>query len=314
VSGPVLVTIGEGLGELAFASGAGGLTLAAGGDAANIAVMAARLGAPVRLLGRVGADGFGARLVAFWREHGIDVEAVRIDPSAPTGLYLNETAEDGHRFTYWRTGSAGSRLEPADIGPAVLDDVGLLVVTGVTLAVSRSCADAAGHAVGAARARGAWVACVLNHRPALGGDVAELAAFARASDIVLGSREDADAVFGTADPWALRRLLADGPSELVLTDGAAPAVVFEQDEAWRRPVPSVSVRNAGGAGDALAGAYLAARLRGDAPVQSLAWGVAAAAASVQREGCASAYPTARETAELLRRLPPAVRLAERAPA
>jgi sugar/nucleoside kinase (ribokinase family) len=108
-------------------------------------------------------------------------------------------------------------------------------------------------------------------------------------------------------------LLAGGPAELVVTDGAEPAVVFERDAAWSQPVPSVPVRNAGGAGDALAGAYVAARLRGDSPVQSLGWGVAAAASSVQREGCASAYPSAHEAAELLRALPPVARLAEEAP-
>ena len=303
--GGALVAIGEGLGELSLgAPGETSATLGAGGDAGNIGVMAARLGATVRLCGRVGDDGLGRWLLASWSADGVDVGGVRFDAAAATGLYVNEPAQDGHRFTYWRAGSAGSRLEPGDLVPGLLDGLGMLVVTGVTLAVSRSSARAAAHAVAAARAAGGRVACVLNHRPALGAEVAELAALARAGDVLIGSREDAHAVFGTGEPAALRELLAGGPDELVVTDGADAAVAFDGDRAWRQAVPAVEVRNAGGAGDALAGAYLAARLRGEPVARSLAWGVAAASSSVQREGCASAYPTADETAAMLGELPP----------
>ena len=300
-----LVAIGEGLGELSLAApGVTSVTLGAGGDAANVAVMAARLGAPVRLGGRVGDDGLGRWLLASWSGDGIDVGGVRVDAAAATGLYVNEPAQDGHRFTYWRAGSAGSRLDPSDLMPGLFEGLGMLVVTGVTLAVSRSSARAAAQAVAAARAAGGRVACVLNHRPALGGDVAELASLAHASDVLIGSREDAHAVFGTGEPAALRELLTGGPDELVVTDGADSAVAFDGNRAWRQPVPAVEVRNAGGAGDALAGAYLAARLRSEPVTRSLAWGVAAASASVQREGCASAYPSTTETAALLGELPP----------
>ncbi|HEX7291322.1 MAG TPA: sugar kinase [Conexibacter sp.] len=308
-AGGRLVSIGEGLGELSLGEpGATFVTLGSGGDAANLGVMAARLGASVRLGGRVGDDGLGRWLLACWRSNGIDVGSVRIDADAATGLYVNEPTPDGHRFVYWRTGSAGSRLEPGDLAEDLFDDVGLLVLTGVTLAVSDSSARAVAHAVAAARAAGGRVACVLNHRPALGGDVGELAALARASDTLIGSREDAHAVFGTSEPTTLRELLAGGPQELVVTHGAGAAVAFDGDRGWLQSVPQVEARNAGGAGDALAGAYLAARLRGEPVARSLAWGVAAASLSVQREGCASAYPTAAETAALLSELPPVARL------
>lgn len=307
--GGALVTIGEGLGELSLsAPGVTSVTLGGGGDAANVGVMAARLGASVRLGGRVGDDGLGRWLLAAWRGDGVDVGGVRVDAAAATGLYVNEPTQDGHRFTYWRAGSAGSRLQPDDLSPDLFDGLGMLVVTGVTLAVSRSSARTAAHAVAAARAAGGRVACVLNHRPALGGDVAELASLARAGDVLIGSREDAHSVFGTGEPTALRELLAGGPDELVVTDGADAAVAFDGDRAWRQPVPAVEVRNAGGAGDALAGAYLAARLRGEPVARSLAWGVAAASSSVQREGCASAYPTTDETAAMLSELPPVASL------
>ena len=301
----VIGVIGEGLAELSFSSHAEGPTLASGGDAANVCVMAARLGASARLAGRVGDDALGERLVAFWRENGVDPTALTTDPEAPTGLYVNEVHGDGHRFTYWRMDSAGSRLAPDDLPPDFFDGLGVLVVTGVTLAVSDSSAQAARVAVSTARTRGVRVACVLNHRPTLGGDVRSLAALASESDVVIGSREDAGAVFGTGEPAQVHATLG-GACELVLTDGGRPAVAIDGAAASLQPIPTATVCNAAGAGDALAGAYLTARLRGESPTRSLAWGVAAATLSVQREGCAASYPHAGETVALVRELPPAV--------
>ncbi|WCB93453.1 hypothetical protein DSM104299_02166 [Baekduia alba] len=295
----VLVAIGEGLVELERDGTAERLAFAAGGDAANIAVMAARLGARTRLAGRVGDDPLGAWLRAFWAGRGVDVAHVRADPDAATGLYLNTPdADAGHRFVYWRTGSAGSRLVVEDLDDDVFAGLGLLVVTGVTLAVSASSAAAAAHAVVRARAAGARVACVLNHRPRLGGDPRALAAFARDADVVIGSTEDTAALFGESDAVALARGALSGP-EVVLTDGAHAAVAVLDGSVFTQPVPVVEVVNGAGAGDAFAGAYLARRLAGDGCPDALAWAVAAATSSVGRSGCAASYPTLAQTRALL---------------
>lgn len=137
--GPVLAFAGEGLVELTLDEDH--VTLGFGGDAANAATMCARMGAPARLLGKVGADPLGRHLLAFWRARGLDTSAVVIDGDAPTGLYVNELGRPGGAlplpFTYWRRGSAGSRWSPQDISdPSILANVAALAVTGITLAVS----------------------------------------------------------------------------------------------------------------------------------------------------------------------------------
>jgi 2-dehydro-3-deoxygluconokinase len=298
-----LVAIGEGLAELSLGTDDDSTLLAFGGDASNVAVMAARLGADVRIAGAVGDDALGRRLLAFWQDNGIETTGVKAIAEAPTGLYINESGEQAHRFIYWRKGSAGSRFAPEDLDAAVFDNLALLVITGVTLAVSEALSATAATAIAAARAREARVACVLNHRPALGGDVGALATLARESDIVVASRDDARLVFGTDEPAALRALLAPGPDELVVTDGSRPVIAFHGRMAVRQPIPTTRVRNAGGAGDALAGAYFAARVRGLEVIEGLRYGVAAAALSVGRDGCASSYPALTEVEALARELP-----------
>src|SRR5919204_2406503 len=59
-----------------------------GGKGANQAAAAARLGAAVRMVGRVGADAFGAQLLDGLREDGVDISAVAVDQDEPTGAAL----------------------------------------------------------------------------------------------------------------------------------------------------------------------------------------------------------------------------------
>lgn len=297
--------IGEGLGELLLGSELESASLGAGGDAANICVMAARSGAPARLLGRVGADGLGDRLRAFWADAGVDLSELGRDLEASTGLYLNEICGDGsHRFSYWRTGSAGSRLCEDDLRASFFDGLGVVAITGVTLAVSESSASTARSAVAEARRRGIPVACVINHRPALGADPAALADLADSCEIVIGSREDLAGVFGDADAALLQFGDTDlDDREILISEGDRGATVTTREGAWSQPAPARGVRNAGGAGDALAGAYLAARLAGDAPAEALRPAVAAASISVGRDGCAASYPDATEVADAVGELP-----------
>ena len=59
-----------------------------GGKGANQAVAAARLGADVRMVGRVGSDAHGRELLTSLTNEGIDVSGVSIDPKHPTGVAL----------------------------------------------------------------------------------------------------------------------------------------------------------------------------------------------------------------------------------
>ena len=284
----VLAAIGEGLVELRGGADQDELHVGVGGDAANVCVMAARAGASARLASRVGDETFGTRLVDFWHAAGVDVRWILRDPGAPTGVYLNEPTADGHRFSYWRNGSAGSRIEADDIPAAFLDGVGILLVTGITLAISTSAATAAYTAAARARSRGARVAFVVNHRPQLHAAPALVQRWARSADILIFSDEDAAALPHLEDA-------GDGDlREIVRTAGAAPATVRWSGGEEQCAIPAVPVIDAAGAGDALAGAYLAGRLAGVQPAAALARAVTAASLSVGRIGCAASYPSADE--------------------
>jgi 2-dehydro-3-deoxygluconokinase len=308
-SGPLLAFAGEGLIELTLEGER--VTLDYGGDAANAATMCARLGGAARLLGRVGSDPLGHRLLSFWRARGVDTSAIVIDREAPTGIYLNEPSDAPGQarrsFTYWRRGSAGSRWSPADVAdPAVLTGVAGLVVTGITISVSESCALATWSLVERARAHSVPIACILNYRAGLDPDRDALAQLVAAADVVIASVEDLEQAFPDHSSVEPPQIASRASGELVVTDGGNGASVTWTHGTVRQPALSVKVRDTVGAGDALAGAYLWARLCArQPPVEALAWGVAASSVSVEREGCASSYPDAAAATATRTRLPAA---------
>ena len=59
-----------------------------GGDTSNAMVAAARAGARVAYLTRLGVDEFGDAIEAMLRSEGVDTAAIQRDPMAPTGLYF----------------------------------------------------------------------------------------------------------------------------------------------------------------------------------------------------------------------------------
>jgi sugar/nucleoside kinase (ribokinase family) len=85
--GEAIGVIGEGLLEVGFGPGVAGdqLRRGYGGDAANIAVMCAKMGTPSRLLTRVGDDAAGRALRSVWVRAGVSPEWVVVAPGAPTG-------------------------------------------------------------------------------------------------------------------------------------------------------------------------------------------------------------------------------------
>ena len=122
------------------------LRLSCSGDALNAAAAAAagwRLGGAGQ---RVGDDELGDRILEFAGARGIDTTYVRRG-AEPNGVYF---AGAGGEFVYARRGSAGSTLGPDDVARAPLREAGAVVVSGITQALSESCAAAVDAAVSAA--------------------------------------------------------------------------------------------------------------------------------------------------------------------
>jgi ribokinase len=244
-----------------------------GGKGANQAVAAARLGAEVALVGRVGADEPGRRLRDGLAAEGVDVAHVREDPDAPSGMALIAVDPAGENTIVVSPG-ANARVDAGDVAAARE----LLAGAAVTLVQHEVSPGAVAAAIAAA---GGTV--VLNPAPAR-------ALGANPVDVLVPNRGELATLVGRdGDPEQLARAL-DGPRAVVVTLGAQGALVVEGARAERIAAPPVTAVDTTGAGDAFCGALAQALADGAALVEAARWAVRAAAESVTRPGAQGGLP------------------------
>jgi fructokinase len=266
----VIVTFGECLVDL-FAHPRGASIADAshfvpcfGGAPANVAVVAARLGARARFVGAVGRDAHGDRLVRELAGAGVDVRSVVRVPER-TGITFVRVADDGQRsFLFYRNGGADYALSRAHLDALAehpLEGASWLVL-GSSALVSEPVASAARVCVEEARRRGVRVLLDLNVRAHLWGDRAKMMGAVRwlieQAAVVKASEDDLRAlgVEGTLD--ALRALV--GEASAVLTLAERGAVAWVRGAVVEAAAPSLApaqVVDTTGAGDAFVGAMLA---------------------------------------------------------
>src|SRR2546423_1585751 len=96
----------------------GDLVMTAGGKGANQAVAAARLGAEVVFIARVGEDAFGSSAIGAISAAGVITEYILRDPDAPSGVALIAVDSNGQNSIVVAPG-ANAKLSPADIDSAL---------------------------------------------------------------------------------------------------------------------------------------------------------------------------------------------------
>lgn len=288
------VSIGEAMIEM---SGGEDRTYRQGfaGDTLNTAYyLNALLGADwtVRYATAVGDDLYSRQVVEFIGQTGIDTGAIRTIKGKRAGLYMIHQADGDRHFTYWRDTSAAKLLaDDATALQEALERADLIYFSGITLAIlAPQARERLIAAIGARRAAGALVAFDPNIRPALWADnksvVEALTEAAKVSRIVLPTHADEVPYFGDSDDEATAlRYLSAGCDEVVVKNGADPALVVTRDGQWRVGARQVAkVVDATGAGDSFNGGYLAARLAGDSPKDAARAGHATASVVIGHHG------------------------------
>lgn len=234
-----------------------------GGAPANVAVQLARLGRSVELVGAVGSDPFGDRLLAQLAAESVGTRGITRIPGRRTGLMLVEHDERGERhFTPWRTGSADFSFESEQLPTRFFDESLAVLHRGTTSLAAPASKAAAARAMTLAHAAGAFVSIDLNFAFGVFEDKNELLTgtmdLLAEVDAVKASIKEAEILFGSLEPAELARAFHErGVGLVALTFGERGARLSSAGGAAAFAVsPSVSVLDTTGAGDAFFGTLL----------------------------------------------------------
>jgi len=265
-----------------------------GGDTSNMAIAAARLGASVGYVTRLGADRFGRMFLDLWMREGVDAAGVALEAEASTGVYFVTHSTQGHEFSYLRAGSAASRMRPDTLPLAVLRTARLVHASGISQAISATACDAVFAAFDIARAQGSLVTYDPNVRlklwPLTRARACVLAAAAQCT-WCLPSREDAALLFeGLAPDAVVDALHRAGARGVVLKQGADGCLVSDGARREHLRAHRVQSVDATGAGDCFDGAFAARLLAGDDPFAAARYANVAAALATTGFGAVAPLP------------------------
>lgn len=264
-----------------------------GGKAGNQSVAAARFaggaGGAVKMIGRVGDDGFGNELRSFMSDQGVDMGSVTTDADIETGvaiIFIDPTGENFVHAIYGGNGKCGDEESSTAIGE--LGNAGVLLVQQE---IPLDCSFAAMLA-----ARDLGVPVVLDPAPAIPKDYVPKG-FYGSADILTPNAWEAEALSGvevtdvrSAERAAAKIREAHGCSCVIVTMAEQGVYVDSDNLRGHLPPFQVDAVATVAAGDAFAGVLGRALCEGNDLERAIRLAMAAGALCVSRPGTQSAMP------------------------
>jgi ribokinase len=249
---------------------------ACGGKARNQAVAAARAGAGVAIVARVGDDDAADVVLDDLAAADVDVVHVRRTTGVHTGTYVSLTDDAGTAIAAWQPG-ANRALGADDVRAA-----GHLIAAAAYVVCQLEVPDDA--VAAAMRAAAGRVVLDVGPSPARAHDLLDRAWLVHANADEAAALTGVDVTDQASARRAAEVLLGRGPSWASVSAGGAGDLLASADATWWVPTPDLRVVDTVGAGDALLGSLVGRLAGGAAPPEALAAGADAASAVVQRLG------------------------------
>lgn len=266
-----------------------------GGKGANQAVAAARLGASVAMVGRVGHDVFADRLLDNLAAAGVDLTHVSRDKKAATGVALIVVDDSGQNSIVVASG-ANAKIKRSAVDAAV----GAIRAAKVLILQLEIPLNSVIHAARLARVNGVKV--ILNPAPAQPLPTELL----KAVDILIPNENETALLSGLPANTpaefeaAATELLLSGVGAVILTLGDKGTLLAQRSGFRRFPAFSVEqVVDTTAAGDAFVGGLATAIAQGKTLTEAVLWGNAAGALTVTRLGAQPSLPSRADLVQLL---------------
>ena len=266
-----------------------------GGKGANQAVMAAKLGAQVTMVNKVGRDVFGEGTLKNYQEQGIDTTHVMFDESRFSGVAPIFVDDNAQNFIVIVPG-ANSGLSPADVQGArqvILDSDILICQLEIPIETTLEAFRIA---------KSGNVRTILNPAPAapIPDELLQLSDICAPNETETELLTDQPVDTLAEAEVAARKLLSRGTRTVILTLGERGALLVDEDTVENIPAVKVDAVDPTGAGDAFVGS-LAAYLGEGLPLRdAIRRANAVAALSVTRIGTQISFPKRAEADHFLK--------------
>jgi sugar/nucleoside kinase (ribokinase family) len=259
-------------------------TAISGGGAANIAKIAALLGAKVFFMGAIGNDKFGRLFKKSLATAGVKLQLSK-KPS-PTGICLllrNEGDGTNGETRIAASPSAALELSENDINREELRNARVVIIDGFILDKS----TLVSHILQIADRNGTVLAIDLSSPGIARKNAAEIASYAKQYPLILFMNKEEAEAFREGLSSAMHETLFENNTQfpiIVVKLGQDGAVCYSEGKIIKAETQAVTPVDATGAGDAFCAGFLAAWVENKTPGECAAFGNMAAKTVLGAEG------------------------------
>lgn len=257
-----------------------------GGKGSNQAVAAGRLGADVRMIGKVGADLYGEQNLNNLRENGVNTGGVGIEPGISTGIAVIEVDGAGENHILIIPGANNL------VDSRFIDEKWEYMLEGDIFLIQLEIPiDTVLYTVKKLKENQKTV--VLDPAPArvLPDEIYQCIDYITPNETEIGLITSTKAATGTGWKTAAANLLKKGVDAVLLKAGKNGAYIIRENEFLHVPGFPVKVIDTTGAGDTFNAAFAVSLAQGKDLPESVRFANAAGALSVTAKGAQSAMPT-----------------------
>jgi len=275
------------------------------GSEANYCVAFIKQGNECGIIARVGDDEFGYNAIEWLRGQGLDVSHIKIDKSAPTGIFFIQRhypVPFKSYSVYYRKGSAGSKLSPEDVDENYIKSADLVHSSGITLAISNTARDAVYTAFEIAKER----SFDTNIRPVLWQKLEDAKneilhfLYEYHLKVFITDTDDSKIILGESDPDKAAKEFSKYADIVIMKLGAKGANLYYDGKKYYSSGYQVPVEDVVGAGDALGGTFLSLYFNGFELEKALDYAIVASTLNVMIRGDQENLPTTRDIEAFLK--------------
>lgn len=232
-----------------------------GGAELNFAIACARLNLDTTWVSRLGKDEFGRYIFNFVRGEGVDVSNVRLMENYPTSINFKQINEDGSGKTfYYRYHSPILSMEPEDFQDELFEDISLIHLTGVFMAIDKKNVEIVYKILEIAKRKNITVSFDPNIRLKLWTMEEARKAYNNVFpyvDILLTGLDEIEMITGFSEEVALEKFAsAYNISDLVIKDGGNGSKLYKNGTWITKEAFDVDVIDTVGAGDGFDAGYV----------------------------------------------------------